>query len=82
MAYIGTYFALTSAFPLTLTNYLIVGLFNGRCDYYYLDSFKIYFVIVMVFTSLGNVALAVLRYRAKDRSLFTAGVVDVVMFMW
>ncbi len=72
MAYIGTYFALASAFPLTSANYFIVGWFNGHYDHYYLDSFKIYFAIVVVFTGLGNVALAVLRYRVVERSLFSA----------
>jgi hypothetical protein len=72
MAYVGTYFALASAFPLTLANYFIVGWFNGHYDHYYLDSFKIYFAIVVVFTGLGNVALAILRYRVEGRSLFFA----------
>ena len=63
MAYIGTHYALASAYILTLVNYLIVGWFNGILDHYYLDSFKIYLAIVIVFTVLRNVALAVLRYR-------------------
>ncbi len=72
MAYIGTYYAIASAFPLTLVNYFLIGWFNGHYDHYYLDSFKIYFSIVVVFNGLGNVALAVLRYRAEDRSLFSS----------
>jgi hypothetical protein len=72
MAYVGTYYALASAFPLTLANYFIVGWFNMFLDHYYLNSFKIYFAIIIVFTGLGNVALAVLRYRMGERSLFGA----------
>jgi hypothetical protein len=71
MAYIGTYYALASAFPLTLANYFIIGWFNGYIDHCYLDSFKIYFAIIVVFTGLGNVALAILRYRVEERSLFS-----------
>ncbi|KAF2871486.1 glycosyl transferase family group 2-domain-containing protein [Massariosphaeria phaeospora] len=66
MAYIGTYYALGSAWILTLANYFLVGWFNGHLDHYYLDSFKIYFSIVTVFTALGNLALAVLRYRLGE----------------
>jgi hypothetical protein len=70
MAYIGTYYAIGSAWLLTVANYLLVGWYNGWLDKYYIDSFKIYFSIVLVFNALGNVALAVLRYRIEERSLF------------
>ena len=72
MAYIGTYYAIGSAWILTLMNYLIIGWYNGFLDHYYLDSFKIYFAIIIVFTALGNMALAVLRYRLEQRTLFGA----------
>jgi Glycosyl transferase family group 2 len=70
MAYIGTYYAIGSAWLLTVANYLLVGWYNGWLDLYYIDSFKIYFAIVLVFSGLGNVALAILRYRIEERSLF------------
>ena len=69
MAYIGTYYAIGSAWILTLLNYLVVGWFNGHLDHYYIDSFKVYFAIVVVFTALGNLSLAVLRYRIEEKSL-------------
>ena len=69
MAYIGTYYAIASAWILTLANYFIIGWFNGYLDHYYIDSFKIFFSIIIVFTALGNLALAVLRYRTAGRSL-------------
>ena len=72
MAYIGTYYALGSSWILTLMNYVIIGLWNGHLDKYYLDSFKIYFSIVIVFTAVGNVALAVLRYRIGESGLIRA----------
>lgn len=70
LSYIGTYFAIASAWPLTLMNYFLVGWFNGYLDHAYVDSFKIYFGIVVVFQGLGTVSLAVLRYRVEHRSLF------------
>ncbi|MCJ1244565.1 hypothetical protein MMC30_001763 [Trapelia coarctata] len=72
MAYIGTYYAIASAWILTLMNYFVIGWFNGWIDHYYIDSFKIFFSIIVVFTALGNLALAILRYRYADRSLFGA----------
>ena len=69
MAYIGTYYAIGSAWLLTVANYFLVGWFNGYLDHYYVDSFKIYFAIVIVFNCLGNVALALLRYRLDEQDL-------------
>lgn len=70
MAYIGTYYALGSAWLLTLANYFLMGWYNGALDHYYIDSFKIYFAIIIIFSGLGNVALAVLRYRVGEATLF------------
>ena len=50
----------------------LIGWFNGSLDHYYIDSFKVYFAIIVVFTALGNVALAILRYRIEEKSLFGA----------
>lgn len=72
MAYVGTYYAIGSAWILTLLNYVAVGWFNGTLDSYYVDSFKIYFAIIIVFNVLGNVALAVLRVRNGDQDIFAA----------
>jgi hypothetical protein len=72
IAYIGTYYALGSAWILTLVNYVIIGLFNGHLDHYYLDSFKIFFSIIIVFSALGNFALAILRYRIGESGLLRA----------
>ncbi|KAJ9611401.1 hypothetical protein H2200_004585 [Cladophialophora chaetospira] len=72
MAYVGTYYAIGSSWMLTLANYCLVGFFNGHFDHYYIDSFKIYFSIILVFTALGNVALAVMRYRVEENSLAAA----------
>jgi membrane glycosyltransferase len=72
LAYIGTYYALGSSWILTLMNYFVVGWYNGWYDHYYLASFKIFFAIIIVFTALGNISLAALRYRTEERSLFPA----------
>lgn len=68
LSYIGTYYAIAAAWILTLVNYLAIGLFNGHLDQYYIDSWKVWFSIVIVFNGLGNLALATMRYRIGERS--------------
>jgi membrane glycosyltransferase len=72
LSYIGTYYAIGCAWLLTLMNYFIVGWYNTILDKYYLNSFQIYLSIIVVFTGLGNLALAVLRYRTGEQSLVKA----------
>ena len=72
MAYIGTYYAIGSAWILTLANYILIGWYNGHLDHYYIDSFKIYVSIIVVFNGVGNLALAVLRVRNNEQDLFPA----------
>ncbi|KAI9647811.1 hypothetical protein NHQ30_004199 [Ciborinia camelliae] len=72
MAYIGTYYAIGASWILTVANYFIMGWYNGFYDKYYLDSFQVYFSLIIVFSALGNVSLAVLRYRLSQRSFFSS----------
>lgn len=72
LSYIGTYYAIGASWILTLLNYFLIGWFNVYLDHYYLDSFKVYFSLIIVFSAVGNVALAVLRYRLSQKSLFGA----------
>lgn len=72
MSYIGTYYAMGSAWLFTILNYFLIGFFNGDLDHYYLDSFRVYVSLVFVFTFMGNVSLAWLRYRTEDRNFLWA----------
>jgi hypothetical protein len=69
MAYIGTYYALGTAWFFTVLNYFLIGFFNGSLDHYYIDSFKVYVAIVFVFTVAGNAGLTMVRYRTENRTL-------------
>jgi len=51
---------------MTLANYFAIGWFNGYLDKYYIDSWRVWFSIVTVFNGLGNLALAVMRYRVGE----------------
>ena len=73
VSYIGTYYAIGAAWILTVINYFAIGWFNGYLDKYYLDSWKVWFVLVIVFVGLGNVSLAVMRYRLGEKTLVEAG---------
>ncbi|KAI1875914.1 uncharacterized protein JN550_001410 [Neoarthrinium moseri] len=72
ISYIGTYYAIGAAWIMTSANYFIMGWFNGYLDKYYVDSWQVWFSIIIVFNGLGNVALAVMRYRVGERGLLYA----------
>ncbi|KAK3392052.1 glycosyl transferase family group 2-domain-containing protein [Sordaria brevicollis] len=74
-AYIGTYYAIGAAWSLSLMNYFLTGWYEGFYDKYYLDSFAIYCSIIVVFTALGNLSLAILRYRTNKQTLI-GGLID------
>ena len=70
ISYIGTYYAIGAAWIMTTANYLAIGWFNGYLDKYYIDSWQVWFSIVIVFNGLGNVALAAMRYRDDKGGFF------------
>ncbi|OAP55210.1 hypothetical protein AYL99_10910 [Fonsecaea erecta] len=72
ISYIGTYYAIGAAWIMTLANYFAIGWFNGYLDKYYIDSWKVWFSIVIVFNGLGNIALAVMRYRIGQKPFIPA----------
>ncbi|KAI9835223.1 MAG: hypothetical protein M1837_003884 [Sclerophora amabilis] len=81
LAYIGTYYAIGAAWIMTLANFVIIGLLQGSAllSSYYVDSFTLYFSLIIVFSAFGNVALAILRYRTGEMG-FMRGL--VVNFKW
>ena len=72
ISYIGTYYAIGAAWIMTLANYFAIGWFNGYLDKYYIDSWKVWFSIVLVFDGLGNIALALMRYRTNQSPFWRA----------
>lgn len=81
MAYIGTYYAIGSAWILTLANYFLTGWYLGYLDEYYVNSFKVYFSVILVFSALGNVSLAALRHRSKDGKTFFPSLLENLMWV-
>ncbi|KAM7215014.1 putative glycosyltransferase [Rhypophila decipiens] len=72
ISYIGTYYAIGAAWVMTSVNYFLIGWFNGYLDKYYIDSWQVWFSIIIVFNGLGNIALAVMRYRVGERNILYA----------
>ncbi|KAK4235801.1 glycosyl transferase family group 2-domain-containing protein [Achaetomium macrosporum] len=72
ISYIGTYYAIGAAWVMTSVNYFLMGWFNGYLDKYYVDSWQVWFSIILVFNGLGNIALAVMRYRVGERNILYA----------
>ncbi len=64
---------------MTLANYFLIGWFNGYLDKYYLDSFKVYFSLIIVFSVLGNVSLTILRYRLSEKSPLGACTLSLII---
>ncbi|EER25724.1 hypothetical protein D8B26_004179 [Coccidioides posadasii str. Silveira] len=72
LGYISSYYALASGFPLTVMNYFLVGWLNGSLDKFYLESWKVFLGLILVFPLLGNICLAIIRYRLAEKSLWGA----------
>lgn len=70
IAYIFTYYAIASAIPLTLANYLIVGWFADEVDQFYITSWKIFVGMAVVFNVLSPLAYAMLRHRLGQKTFF------------
>jgi cellulose synthase/poly-beta-1,6-N-acetylglucosamine synthase-like glycosyltransferase len=66
LAYVGTYYAIGSAYLMITANFFLVGWYAQNLDHYYIDSFRILFSILIVFSGVGMFAIAILRYRIGE----------------
>lgn len=69
-AYICTYYAVASAIPLSLANYLIVGWLDNDIDQFYLTSWKVFVGMAVVFNILSPLGYAMLRHRLGKATFF------------
>lgn len=72
LSYIGTYYAIGASWIMTTANYFAVGLYAQNLDKYYVTSWNVWFAVVIVFNGLGNIALAVMRYRTGEKPFFAS----------
>ena len=71
LGYIGTYYAIGSAWILVIVNYFLVGWSNDRLDHWYMNSFNVFFTLVVIFSCVCNITLATLRYRLQHNGFFS-----------
>ena len=69
-AYIWSYYAIASAIPLTLVNYILVGWFQDSIDQYYIESWKIFVGMAVIFNVLSPLAYSMLRHRLGGQTFF------------
>ncbi|KAJ8107984.1 hypothetical protein OPT61_g8490 [Boeremia exigua] len=72
VGYISSYYALASAVPLGLLNYFLIGWKNGRFDEFYVESWKVFIALLVVFNLISNICLAVMRYRLREMGLLAS----------
>ncbi|KAJ6260902.1 hypothetical protein Dda_3563 [Drechslerella dactyloides] len=72
LGYILSYYAIAIGFPFAIINYALLGWCNGFFDSFYLDGWRVFLSLIAVFSFLGNLSLAVLRYRLCEKSLMGA----------
>ncbi|KAF9735188.1 hypothetical protein PMIN06_010798 [Paraphaeosphaeria minitans] len=80
LAYIGTYYAIASAIPLSLANYCVVGWFTDEVDQFYITSWKIFVGMAVVFNVLSPLAYAMLRHRLGQKTFFWS-LVETIKWM-
>ncbi|KAH8594618.1 glycosyl transferase family group 2-domain-containing protein [Bisporella sp. PMI_857] len=79
IGYIGTYFALGAALPLTTTNYFITGWLADELDPTYRESFDMLYGTLFVFLVLSPIAFAWYRHLIGDK-MFVHALVEA--FTW
>ncbi|PVH99985.1 hypothetical protein DM02DRAFT_709863 [Periconia macrospinosa] len=69
VGYISSYYAIASSVPFGILNYFLIGWFNGDLDKFYVESWKIFVSLLLVFNVMSNISLALLRYRLGEMGL-------------
>lgn len=72
IAYMATYFSIAASLPLTIFNYLYVGLWPGPIISFYETSFSVYLCLIFVFSIWQPFVLSISRYRAREKTFFAA----------
>ncbi|KAH7031442.1 glycosyl transferase family group 2-domain-containing protein [Microdochium trichocladiopsis] len=70
--YIGTYYAIASAFPLSLLNYFVIGWYATEVDQVYVDSWRLFPALVAMFQVISPICYAIYRHRVGDANFFRA----------
>ncbi|KAL1296820.1 hypothetical protein AAFC00_004446 [Neodothiora populina] len=71
MAYIGTYYAIAAGLPLSIINYVLLGL-GWQLDKFYQSSWHIWVGLAVIYNVVSPFSFAMLRYRTKQKSYLGA----------
>lgn len=72
LAYIGTYYAIGAIWLSTAANYFFTGWYAQQLDQAYLNSFKVFLSVVVIFNVLSPIAHSLVRYRMGDAPFWWA----------
>lgn len=72
MSYIGTYYAIGAIWITTLANYFFTGWYAQNVDQAYLNSFKVFLSVVLIFNLISPVAHSLVRYRMGNSGFWFA----------
>jgi hypothetical protein len=65
-------YAIASSLPFLILNYILVGWYVNTLDHFYIESWRVFLSVVVVFTGLSNLALAFMRYRLGQQAFIPA----------
>lgn len=72
LGYIGTYYAIAAALPLSITNYFLTGWIADSLDHSYLPSWDMLCGTLFVFLVISPLAFAWYRHRLGEKNFFWA----------
>jgi hypothetical protein len=72
LGYIGTYYAIGAALPLSVTNYFLTGWFADLLDHSYLPSWDMLCGTLFIFLIVSPIAFAWYRHRLGEKMFFWA----------
>jgi hypothetical protein len=58
LGYVFTYYAMAAALPFTVINYFLMGWIPVELDHYYLDSFRLMVLLLIVFNLVVCISLS------------------------
>jgi hypothetical protein len=72
LGYIGTYYAIGAALPLSIVNYFLTGWFADVLDHSYLPSWDMLCGTLFIFLVVSPLAFAWYRHRLGEKNFFWA----------
>ncbi|PWN23478.1 hypothetical protein BCV69DRAFT_243467 [Microstroma glucosiphilum] len=72
ISYMFSYYAIAVALPLTVTLVLLQAWSAPTLDHAFLQPFRVWIAVIVVFSGLGNLSYMISKYRARGISFITS----------